>query len=176
MKVRKSLAAALLASSAVLLAAGCSSDNNTVTSATNKASEIAGSVTSAAKDAASNAKQAIVGLDNAEAQNIFRKAVDPATSDADLEKVVDLSNPVTKAAIQGYAKGASAAGYGPEIYTVRSVQSDGDDKATVTVAVASPHAPQPIDMQFTYVKVNGDWKLSGDAITQLTSMMTQHGG
>ncbi|MGV9713840.1 DUF4878 domain-containing protein [Gordonia sp. NPDC003424] len=198
MKVRKSLAAGLLAASTLLVVAGCSSDNGTPTVDTNKASAIlssgaakasemagsaaakasaaAGSATEAAKSAASNATNAAIGLTNEDAQAILRKAVDPATSQADLATVVDTTDPATLPAIQGYAKGSSAAGYTPDVYTVKSVKAQGMNNAEVTVAVKSPHAPEPIDMELSYVKVDGQWKLSGDAITQLASMGSQHGG
>ena len=42
--------------------------------------------------------------------------------------------------------------------------------ATATVAVKSPHSSTPVDIQLGFVKVDGDWKLSGDAIQQLISM------
>ncbi|MFW0784021.1 DUF4878 domain-containing protein [Gordonia sp. CPCC 206044] len=170
MNVRKSLAAALLAGATVLVAAGCSDDtSDTVSSAASKA-------TSAVGSAASEAKEAIVGLKTDDAQVIVRKAVDPATSSEELDAVVDTSNPVSKAAIQGYAKASNAAGYTPEVYTVKEVKADGDNKAIATVSIKSPHAPQPIDLQLAFVKVDGDWKLSSDAITQLSSMGGQHGG
>lgn len=169
MKVRKSAVAALLASSAMLAVAGCSSDSDTVSDATSKAS-------AAVAGAASEAKEAVVGLKTDEAQDILRKAVDPATTPDDLDKIVDTSNPISKGALQAYAKASNAAGYTPEVYTVTDVKGEGDKKAIATVALKSPHAPQPIDIKLTFVKVDGDWKLSGDAVTQLASMGTGHGG
>lgn len=170
MNVRKSLAAALLATATLLVAAGCSDDtSDTVSSAASDAS-------AAVASAASDAKQAVVGLSSDDAQVILRKAVDPATSSEEIEAVVDTTNPVTKGALIAYAKGSNMAGYTPEVYTVKEVKAEGDNKAIATVAVKSPHAPQPIDITLAYTKVDGDWKLSGDAVTQLTSMGGQHGG
>ena len=180
MKLRKSVAAVVLAGAAVFTTAGCSSDNATVNEATSKASEaVAGAASDASEavaGAASNAKNAIAGLSNDDAQEILRSAVDPATPSADVNKYVDTSNPVTEAAIVAYAKGSNAAGYTPDAYTVKTVEKTADDAATVTVAVKSPHAPEPIDIQLSYVKVDGTWKLSGDAVTQLSSMGSSHGG
>ncbi|MYR08769.1 DUF4878 domain-containing protein [Gordonia sp. SID5947] len=170
MKVRKSVAAALLAGATMLVVAGCSDEaNDTVSSAASGAS-------AAVASAASNAKQAVVGLSTDDAQVILRKSVDPATSSEELDAVVDTTNPVTKAAIQGYAKASNMAGYTPEVYTVKEVKADGDDKAVATVSLKSPHAPQPVDLTLAYVKVDGDWKLAGSAVTQLSSMGGQHGG
>ncbi|AZG48361.1 DUF4878 domain-containing protein [Gordonia insulae] len=170
MNVRKTLAAALLAGATVLVVAGCSDDTtDTVSSAANDAS-------AAVASAASDAKQAVVGLKTDDAQVILRKAVDPATSSTELDAVVDTSNPVSKGAIQAYAKASNMAGYTPEIYTVKEVKADGDDKAVATVSVKSPHSPEPVDITLAYVKVDGDWKLAGSAVTQLTSMGGQHGG
>ncbi|GAA1479905.1 hypothetical protein GCM10009624_03450 [Gordonia sinesedis] len=175
MKLRKSVAAAALAGAAVFVVAGCSGDN-TVGDATSKVSAAAESAADKAGSAADRAEAAIDGLSNSDAQNIIRTAVNPATPSADLDKVVDTTNPMTKAAIQGFAKVAEPAGYGPDAYTVSSVKKNGDNKADVTVAVKSPHAPAPVDLTLSYVKVDGNWKLSGDAINQLTAMGQQRGG
>ncbi len=169
MKVRKTLAALALAAAAVATAAGCSSSTDTVSEATSKAS-------TAIESAVGEATNAVVGLQTSDAQVIIRKAVDPATGMDQIDTVVDTTNPATKAAIVAYAKGSNMAGYTPEVYTVKEVKADGTDKATVTVAVASPHSPQPVDLTLSYVKVDGTWKLSGDAVTQLSSMGGQHGG
>lgn len=176
MKVRKSLAAFALAAAAVATAAGCSSSNDTVSDATNKASAAVESASAAVQSAVGDATNAVVGLQTSDAQVIIRKAVDPATGMTDINTVVDTTNPATKAAIVAYAKGSNMAGYTPDVYTVKEVKANGTDKATVTVSVKSPHSPQPVDIPLTYVKVDGTWKLSGDAVTQLASMGGQHGG
>ncbi|MFW0795587.1 DUF4878 domain-containing protein [Gordonia sp. CPCC 205515] len=198
MKVRKSLAAGLLAASTLLVAAGCSSDDGTPTVDTNKASaalesaagkasaaagsaaaaasSAAGSAAEAAKSAASNATNAAVGLTNENAQVVIRKAVDPATSETELTTVVDATDPATMTAIKGYAKSSNAAGYTPDAYVVKAVQADGMNKANVTVAVKSPHAPEPVDMTLSYVKIDGNWLLTADSVNQLASMGGQHGG
>lgn len=170
MKLRKSVAAAALAGAAIFTVAGCSSSDDS------SASTSATSASSVAESAVESTATAPAGLDAAQAQTILRKALDTKTSSDELDSVVDASNPATKPALQAYAKGASAAGYGPEVYTVKSVAADGTDKANAVVAVASPHAPQPVEITLAFVKADGSWKLSGSAITQLGSMMGQHGG
>ncbi|MCF8607265.1 DUF4878 domain-containing protein [Gordonia sp. HY442] len=154
-----------LAAGAAIALTGCSADDDTATDSTASAS------TSAAADQPAGES---AELSNAQAQDILRKAVDPATPEADLDGIVEITNPGVKAALVGYAKGSSKAGYTPDIYTVKSVKVDGD-KATATVAVASPHAPAPVDMDFPYVKADGSWKLSADAVQALASQMTGHG-
>lgn len=168
MKLRKSLAAAMIAGAALVAVAGCSGSDS--------ASDTVASATSKVTEATSQAAAAIAGLTNSDAQDNLRKAVDPNTSSDELEKVVDTSNPVTKTAIQAYAKGASAAGYGPDVYTVTEVKKTGDNAADASVEVKSPHTSNPANITLSYVKVDGEWKLSGNAVTQLTSMMGQHGG
>ncbi|MCF8586979.1 DUF4878 domain-containing protein [Gordonia liuliyuniae] len=148
-----------LAAGAAIALTGCSSDDDTAADST------ATSSTSAEQSAE---------LDNAQAQTILRTAVDPATPEADLDAIVEITNPGVKAALVGYAKGSSKAGYTPDIYTVKSVKVDGD-KATAAVAVKSPHAPAPVDMDFAYVNVDGTWKLSATAVQDLASQMSGHG-
>lgn len=46
----------------------------------------------------------------------------------------------------------------------------GHDAATVTVAVKSPHTPDPIDIDLAYVEIDDTWVLTGDAVTQLAAM------
>ncbi|GAC56440.1 hypothetical protein GOHSU_06_00520 [Gordonia hirsuta DSM 44140 = NBRC 16056] len=163
------LAAAALAAGAAIALTGCSSDDTK-----EAVSSAASSATEAASSAADSAQAAVQGLDVSKAQEIVRTAVDPDTPSDQIGDVVDVSTPGTEQAITGFAKGASRAGYTPDIFTVKSVKStdkvDGNDAATVTVAVASPHAPDPIDLDLVYVKVGDDWKLSADAVTQLSSM------
>ncbi|MEZ5210145.1 DUF4878 domain-containing protein [Gordonia sp. (in: high G+C Gram-positive bacteria)] len=170
---RPVLAVVTLAAGAAIALTGCSSDNGDTAAK-------AGSAVSSATDAA---KAAVDGLDVAKAQEILRKAVDPNTPADQIDSVVDVTNPATKAAIIGYAKGSSAGGYTPDVYTVDSVAAadkvDGHDAAKVVITVKSPHSPAPIEMKdnpLVYVKVDGSWKLSGDAVTQLSSLGSSHGG
>lgn len=173
------IAAATLAAGAALALTGCSSDDaaNTANSLTSAAASATDAAGSAASSVSASAEAAVEGLDNAQAQTVLRTAVNPDTSADEIGTVVDVSTPGTEQAIIGFAKGSARAGYTPEVYTVKSVQAadkvDGNDTATVTVAVASPHTPQPVDITLTYVKVDGNWKLSGDAVTQLGAMSGQ---
>ncbi|MFT4087141.1 MAG: DUF4878 domain-containing protein [Gordonia sp. (in: high G+C Gram-positive bacteria)] len=180
---RPTVAVAGLAAAAALVLGGCSSsDTDTATSKAKEAtSAAAGKVedaTSVVTSAVDAGKAAVEGLANAKAQEILRKAVDPATPADQIATVVDTSKPGTEQAVIGYAKGSSAGGYTPDVYTVTHVEStddvDGHKAAKVTVSVKSPHAPQPVDIQLTYVKIDEDWKLSGDAVTQLASMGGSH--
>ncbi len=179
---RPALALLSVAAGAALLA-GCSSTSDTVDSVTSAAKDATSAVASAADNAASAAtsatdaaKAAVDGLNEEKAQTILRTAVDPATPADQIDTVVDVTDPATKAAIIGYAKGSAAGGYTPDVYTVKAVAAEGDNKAKVTVAVKSPHAPQPIDIELTYVKVGDDWKLSADAVSTLAGMGGERGG
>ncbi|WP_143965704.1 DUF4878 domain-containing protein [Gordonia zhaorongruii] len=166
---RPIVAAVAVAAGAAIALTGCSSDDSSDSGASSSTSAAAGQ--SADEQ---SADQKSTDLDNSAAQDILRKAVDPATPAADLDGLVEISNPGVKAAITGYAKGSSAAGYTPDVYTVKSVKADGD-KAEATVAVKSPHTPEPVEMTFNYVKVDGAWKLAADAVETLTSMGRSHG-
>ncbi|GAA4680519.1 DUF4878 domain-containing protein [Gordonia humi] len=158
-----------LAAGATIALTGCSSDDND-----SSADASTSTTTSASTGADQSGADQSAELSNAQAQDILRKAVDPATPEADLDGIVEITNPGVKAALIGYAQGSSKAGYTPDIYTVKSVKADGE-KATATVAVASPHAPAPVDMDFEYVQVDGTWKLSAAAVEALASQMTSHG-
>ncbi|MFW0788922.1 DUF4878 domain-containing protein [Gordonia sp. CPCC 205333] len=167
MNLRKTAAAAAIVGAAVFGVAACSNSE--------EASDTTGTTPSVVTDS-STTSAAAAELSAADAQVTLRKAIDPKTSSADLDAVVDTTNSGTKAALQLFAKGASMGGYTPEIFTVKSVAADGADKAVATVSVASPHAPQPVDIKLTYVKTDdGAWKLSADAVTQLSSMAGGHG-
>ncbi len=170
------IAAATLAAGAAIALTGCSSDDaedaaNSATSAAASATDAAGS---AASSAAASAEAAVEGLDTAQAQTILRTAVNPDTPADQISTVVDVSTPGTEQAIIGFAKGSAAAGYTPDVYTVKSVRAtadvDGNDAATVTVAVKSPHTPDPIDIDLAYVEIDDTWVLTGDAVTQLAAM------
>ncbi|MBM7277038.1 DUF4878 domain-containing protein [Gordonia rubripertincta] len=172
MKIRKSVAALALAGSALFVATACSSED--VDEATSKVSTAVESAASEVSTAAGDAIDEVTGLSDSKAQDILRKAVDPATPADEIDTVVDTSDPATKAAVIAFAKGSSAAGYTPEVYTVKDVSKDGDKQAVATVSVASPHAPAPVDIKLTYVDADGGWKLSADAVTQLAGMATDH--
>ncbi|MFE0750415.1 DUF4878 domain-containing protein [Gordonia sp. NPDC058843] len=170
MKIRKSVAAVTLAGAALFVATGCSESTDTVDEATSVVSTAVESAASQVETAASDAVDEVTGLDNDDATETLRQAIDPNTSAEEIDQVVDVTNPATKPAAIAFAKGASAAGYTPDAFTVTKVTENGDDKATATVAVKSPHSSTPVDIQLAFVKVDGDWKLSGDAINQLISM------
>lgn len=155
MKLRKSVAAAVLAGAAVFTVAACSSsdDNATTTAATS------------ASSATSSATTAATTLEVPGAQTILDKALNPDTPSSELDSVVDTSNPVTKPALTVYARASHEMGY---TYTVKSVRADGDNKAVVTFDVGGPHEAAGIEL--TFVNVDGVWKLSGDAVTQLSAM------
>lgn len=163
MNLRKAAAAAAIAGAAIFGVAACSNGQ--------EPSSTPGTTPSVITD--SNTAAALTAQD---AQVALRKAIDPATSADELDVVVDTTNPATKLALQAFAKGASMGGYTPEVFTVKDVTAQGADKAVATVAVQSPHAPQPVDIKLTYVNVDGKWKLSSDAVTQLASMSGSHGG
>lgn len=169
MKIRKSAAAIALTGAALLVATGCSESSDTVDEVTSKVSTAVESGVSKAETAAKDAVDEVTGLSKDDAQSILRTAIDPNTPENEIDSVVDVTNPATKPAIIAFAKGASAAGYGPEAFAVTDVKEDGDNKATATVAVKSPNAPAPVDITLSYVDADG-WKLSGDAVTQLVSM------
>ncbi len=164
MNFRKSVAATMIAGAAVFGIAACTNSE--------EPSSVTG--TTPAVVTGQDSAQAESTLTVADAQTTLRKAVDPDTRSADLDAVVDTSSPATKLALQAFAKGASMAGYTPEVFTVKSVKADGADKAVATVSVKSPHAPQPVDIKLTYVSVKDAWKLSSDAVTQLGSMASGH--
>ncbi|WP_168703689.1 DUF4878 domain-containing protein [Gordonia paraffinivorans] len=168
MKIRKSIAAVTLAGAALFVVTGCSDSSDTVDSAASKVSTAVESAATAVSTAVEDAVDEVTGLSTEKAQEILRKAVDANTPADEIDSVVDTSNPATKTAIIEYAKASNGFGYTPDIYTVKEVKKDGD-KAVATVAVKSPHAPAPVDVQLTYVDADG-WKLSADAVTQLSSI------
>lgn len=155
---RHAAAVAAVAAFATVLTACSSSDDAPSTSV-------------AQSSAATSAEAgAVEGLDAAQAQALVRTAVDADTSIEELSKVVDTSTPGVAQALNGFAKGASKAGYTPDVYTVKSVKADGENKAIAVTAVKSPHTPEPIDIDLAMVKKDGNWLLSPAAITTLTSM------
>ncbi len=95
MKIRKSVAAIALAGSALFVATACSSED--VDEATSKVSTAVESAASEVSTAAGDAIDEVTGLSNSKAQDILRKAVDPATPPADeIDSVVDTTDPATK--------------------------------------------------------------------------------
>ncbi|MFT3716982.1 MAG: DUF4878 domain-containing protein [Gordonia sp. (in: high G+C Gram-positive bacteria)] len=168
-------AVAALAAGAAVALTGCSSTNDTADKATSAVASAADQATSAVASATSQAQAAVEGLDNATAQQIFRAAVDPNTPADQLGRYVDVEGDALDG-LANFNKGAAQGGYTPEVYTVKSVAADGADKATVTVSVASPHAPAPVDMPFEFVNKNGSWLLSSDAVTALMSQGSAHAG
>ena len=177
MKLRKSVAAAALAAAALFVVAGCSEETTeNAKNAASSAVDNAGSkVTSAAQSISSEVANAVPGLRKSDAQSILDKATNPNTPADELDSVVDTTDPATKTTLQTFAKSASGAGY---TFTVDDVSKAGEDKATVKIAVKSPHIPMPqgAPMDLTYVKVDGDWKLSAEAVNALAAQGNQHGG
>ncbi len=155
---RPLLAVAALAAGAAIALTGCSSNDD--------GNDSQASTSASAEQSAE--------LTVAQAQTTLRKALDQNTPEAELSSVVQFTDDGVKTALVEYNKTAARAGYTPDIYTVKSVKEDGD-KATAVVALKSPHAPAPIDMNFAFVKTDGTWKLSSDSVTMLKSMMKQHG-
>ncbi|HCS56042.1 MAG TPA: hypothetical protein DIW80_01010 [Gordonia polyisoprenivorans] len=168
MKLRKSVAAAALAGAAVFTVAACSSSDDNASTTTASTSAATNAESSAVESSGSDAP-APADLDNAAAQAILDKALNPDTSSTDLDAVVDTSSPLTKPAIQAFAKGSKQMGY---TYKVTKVSGDGNDAALVTFDVGGAHSASGLQMKF--VKVDGSWKLSGDAVTFLQSMAGGH--
>jgi len=161
-----------VAAGAALFLTGCSDDDKDSADATNTSATSA--VTSETTSAAETSPSAVEGLDNAQAQTILDTALNPETSDEEVAKVADVSAPGAKEALKAYAEVMSKTSYQ---HTVKSVAADGEDKAKVTVNVADEEHPErAMDMELVFVKVDGDWKLSADAVTQLSSMASARGG
>lgn len=177
MKLRKSVAAAALACAALFVVAGCSEEQTeNAKNAASSAVDSAGSkITSAAQSVSSQVANAVPGLRVADAQTILDKATNPNTPADELDSVVDTSNPATKTTLQEFSRAAAGDGY---TFTVKDVSSAGDNKATVKIAVKSPHIPMPdgAPLDLTYVKIGGDWKLSAESVNALAAQANQHGG
>ncbi|GGF24909.1 DUF4878 domain-containing protein [Williamsia phyllosphaerae] len=162
MQVRSTIAGVAIALAAVAGVAACGSDDSSSSSA---------STSAASGSAASSTEQAAPSdLDTAKAQQIVRTVVDPATTPEAAAALVDSTDPAIGQKLNGFAKGASAGGYTPDIFTVSSVSADGADKAKAAIAVASPHTPAPVTVSYGFAKVDGSWKLSSDAVTSLLGM------
>ena len=161
---RRARTATIAATGLLLLMpiAACSDDSSP---ASNTASSSA-----AAAGPASGDVDAPSGFDSAAAQQILRAVIDPTTSPTVIAQLVDSGDASIGQKLNGFARGAGQAGYTPDKFTVTGVRADGDDKAQATVAVASPHTPAPVSVQYGYVRVAGTWKLSSDAVTSLLGM------
>lgn len=182
MRIRQSAAAVAIAGAVVLGVGACSDDaDDTGTPASTSQSAEAPAPGSASApagesgDAAPAPDPTSEDLTNESAQKILRVAVDASSSKEDVEKVVDTSVPGTVTMIQAYAKASNAAGYTADIYTVKEVAVTGDT-AQATVAIKSPHAPVPVDVNLSFAKIDGQWKLSSDAVKMLASFGQQYGG
>ncbi|ALG85660.1 hypothetical protein [Gordonia phthalatica] len=160
-KLRRPAAAVVAVAAVATVLTACSgSDDTAATTA----------ATTTTQSAAATETAAVEGLDAAKAQEIIRTAVSADTSIEDLKKVLDTSLPGVAEALNGFVKGAAKAGYTPDVYTVKSVRADGQDKAIAVTAIKSPHAPEPVDLDLAMVRKDGQWKLAGPAVTTLTSM------
>ncbi len=167
MQVRSTIAGVAIALATVAGVAACGSDDSSSSSASTTAVAASGSSGSSG----SSAEQAAPSdLDTAKAQQIVRTVIDPATTPEAVAALVDSTDPAIGQKLNGFAKGASAGGYTPDIFTVSSVAADGADKAKAAIAVASPHTPAPVTVTYGFSKVDGSWKLSSDAVTSLLGM------
>ncbi|MGZ8176729.1 DUF4878 domain-containing protein [Williamsia sp. SKLECPSW1] len=142
--------------------AACSDDSSSTTAASSSSAAAAGPATGDV--------DAPQGLDSAAAQQILRTVLDPTTSPQVIADLVDSGDATIGQKLNGFARGAGQAGYTPDKFTVTGVRADGSDKAQATVAVASPHTPAPVSVQYGFVRVAGTWKLSSDAVTSLLGM------
>ncbi|MFT3899908.1 MAG: hypothetical protein QM728_06650 [Gordonia sp. (in: high G+C Gram-positive bacteria)] len=113
-------------------------------------------------------------LSDAKAQEILRTVVDPATTPEAAAKLVDSPDPAWGPKLQGFAQGAAHGGYTPDKFTVKSVKAEGDNKAVAQVEVASPHAPAPVTVPYTFTKVGEDWKLAPESAEALVGMGSAH--
>lgn len=162
---RRRARVAAIAAAGLLLAvpiAACSDDSSSTPASSTTSSSAAGP--------ASGDVDAPSGFDSAAAQQILRTVLDPTTSPQVIADLVDSGNASVGQQLNGFARGAGQAGYTPDKFTVTGVRADGTDKAQATVAVASPHTPAPVSVQYGYVRVAGTWKLSSDAVTSLLGM------
>ncbi|MBE7159674.1 MAG: DUF4878 domain-containing protein [Williamsia herbipolensis] len=162
--LRRRARMAAIVSAGLLLAlpvAACSDDSSSTATST---------TSSSAAGPASGDVDAPSGFDSAAAQQILRTVLDPTTSPQVTADLVDSGNASIGQQLNAFARGAGQAGYTPDKFTVTGVRADGTDKAQATVAVASPHTPAPVSVQYGYVRVAGTWKLSSDAVTALLGM------
>ncbi|MFT4126205.1 MAG: hypothetical protein QM662_08245 [Gordonia sp. (in: high G+C Gram-positive bacteria)] len=175
MNIRTSVATALIAGAAVFGVAACGDDADTAnTSTTNTSATAPASGTGTA--GASSEAPAPADLSVEQARTILRAAVNPETSDADLDTYVDTSNAAAKPALKAFVEHAAPHGYGPDAFAVTSVAADGADKATVHATITSPHDPShtAIPLPLSFVKVDGTWKLSFDAVNAIVAAQGGH--
>lgn len=172
MNIRKSVAGAALIGLAVFGVAACSDDNDSDSSATTTSAgaEAAAESSNSTDDAVGTAPELEVGAAQDVVVGVLSTGTDPAT----YTDLVDSDDPAIAGQITGLAHGFSAAGYTPDKFTVTEVTSDGENTATATVEVASPHTPEPVAMPLGFVYVDGTWKLTTDAINSLVSMGGSH--
>ncbi|SIS15191.1 hypothetical protein [Williamsia sterculiae] len=166
--VSRSIAAAALCAAALTGAAACSDSDSGASSSSSAAGTT--SASSSASAAESSVASAPADLDTAKAQQILRTVIDPNSTPETVAGLVDDNDPGIGQKLNGFAKGASQGGYTPDKFTVKSVEATDENNATVTVEVASPHAPQPVAVPYTFTKVEGAWKVSKDAVNSLLSM------
>ncbi len=155
MNLRIAGAVSALAAVALFGAVGCTNSE--------KASTSKGSTPSVVQTAA---------LDAAAAQGILRTLLDPATPQGVAAALVDSSDPAWGAKLHGFAQNAVRGGYTPDKFTVASVTAQGAAKAVAQVRVASPHAPAPVTVPYTFNLVAGTWKLSAESAEALVGMGT----
>ncbi|MFT4199351.1 DUF4878 domain-containing protein [Gordonia sp. (in: high G+C Gram-positive bacteria)] len=113
-------------------------------------------------------------LETAKAQEILRTIVDPATTPEAAAALVNSPDPAWGPKLHGFAEGAAHGGYTPDKFTVKSVKAEGDDKAVAQVEVASPHAPAPVTVPYTFAKVGDTWKLAPESADALVGMGSAH--
>ncbi|WP_020109918.1 hypothetical protein [Nocardia sp. 348MFTsu5.1] len=171
MNIRKSVAGAALIGLTVFGVTACSDDNDSDSSATTSAvADASEGASTGNEEATGTAPELEVGA----AQDVVVGVLSPDTDPATYADLVDSDDPAIAGQITGLAHGFSAAGYTPDKFTVTEVTSDGENTATATVEVASPHTPEPVAMPLGFVYVDGTWKLTTDAINSLVSMGGSH--
>ncbi|GED97760.1 DUF4878 domain-containing protein [Gordonia crocea] len=157
MNLRFAGAVTALAAVALFGAVGCSNSE--------EASDTAGTTPSVVQTQ---------GLESAKAQEILRTLLDPATTPQAAAALVDSTDASWGEKVHGFAQSASRGGYTPDKFTVKSVAAQGADKAVAQVEVASPHAPGPVTVPYTFNQVNGTWKLSAESAEALVGMGAAH--
>ncbi|GAA3044258.1 hypothetical protein GCM10010528_24560 [Gordonia defluvii] len=105
-----------------------------------------------------------------QAQEILRTLISPDTTPAAAAALVDSPDGSWGAKLHAFALAAARGGYTPDKFTVQSVAAEGADTAVAQVSVASPHAPAPVTVPYTFNRVNGTWKLSPESAQALVGM------
>ncbi len=158
MQVRRIGAGIAIAAVAVFGVAACGEESK----------DGAASSSASASTSAGHGEHAGAELTKEAAQDVLRKAVDPATP-ADQVAGLVAGPPEVATALVGWAKGASRGGYTPDVFTVTEVTPTGDGKAKATVSIKSPHTPAPITLPLDYEHADGVWKLTSAAATSLAA-------